>query len=305
MNGFFNVPFPVNEPILGYAPGSPEKASLKRALAAAREQVIDIPMVIGGKEYRTGNTIDIAPPHDHQHKIGQFHRGDASHVQLAIDAALAAKSQWENLPWEQRAATFLKAADLVAGKYRAKINAATMFGQGKNAFQAEIDSACEFIDFLRFNVHFMSEIYKDQPISAPGIWNRIEYRPLEGFVFAITPFNFTAIAGNLPASAALMGNVTVWKPADTQVYSAWVLMEIFKEAGLPDGVINLIYTDGPEAGEVVFKHRDFAGVHFTGSTAVFQTIWKTIGENIHTYRTTPYCGRNRRKDFVVAHQRQS
>lgn len=303
MNGFFKVPVPVNEPILNYAPGSKERAELKAALVDARSKQIDVPMYIGSEEVRTGKTSRMAPPHDHQHTLGHFHLGDASHVKAAIDAALAAKTNWENLPWEQRAAIFLKAADLIAGPYRAKLNAATMLGQSKNAFQAEIDSACEIIDFLRFNVAFMSQIYNDQPQSGKGMWNRLEYRPLEGFVFALTPFNFTAIAGNLPTSAAMMGNVVVWKPANTQVYSANVLMEIFKEAGVPDGVINLVYVDGPTAGEVIFNHPDFAGIHFTGSTGVFQNIWKTIGGNIHKYKTYPrIVGETGGKDFIVMHK---
>jgi 1-pyrroline-5-carboxylate dehydrogenase len=303
MNGFFKVPVPVNEPILNYAPGSAERIDLKAALASARGKQIDIPMYIGGEEVRTSKTRRLAPPHDHQHTLGHFHLGDASHVKVAIDAALAAKTNWENLPWEQRAAIFLKAADLIAGPYRAKLNAATMLGQSKNAFQAEIDSACEIIDFLRFNVAFMSQIYNDQPQSGKGMWNRIEYRPLEGFVFALTPFNFTAIAGNLPTSAAMMGNVVVWKPANTQIYSANVLMEIFKEAGVPDGVINLVYVDGPTAGEVIFNHPDFAGIHFTGSTGVFQNVWKTIGGNIHKYKTYPrIVGETGGKDFIVMHK---
>jgi 1-pyrroline-5-carboxylate dehydrogenase len=302
MNGFFNVPVPQNEPVLNYAPGSAEKALLKQALKEARSKQLDIPMYINGKEVRSGKTADIRPPHDHQHVLGKFHISDASHVQQAIDAALAAKPRWEEITWEQRAAIFLKAAELIAGPYRAKLNAATMLGQSKNAFQAEIDSACEIIDFLRFNVHFMSQIYKDQPQSAKGIWNRIEYRPLEGFIYALTPFNFTAIAGNLPTSAAMMGNVVVWKPSNTQVYSANVLMEIFREAGVPDGVINLIYPSGPVAAEVIFNHADFAGIHFTGSTGVFQDIWKNIGNNIHKYKTYPrIVGETGGKDFVVAH----
>lgn len=303
MNGFFKVPVPLNEPVLNYAPGSKEREELKAALKAARKQELDVPMYIGANEVRTNNKFRMAPPHDHKHTLGHFHMGDASHVSKAIDAALAAKANWENLPWEQRAAIFLKAADLIAGPYRAKLNAATMLGQSKNAFQAEIDSACEFIDFLRFNVSFMSQIYNDQPQSGKGMWNRIEYRPLEGFVFALTPFNFTAIAGNLPTSAAMMGNVVVWKPANTQVYSANVLMEVFKEAGIPDGVINLVYVDGPAAGEVIFNHPDFAGIHFTGSTGVFQNIWKTIGGNIHKYKTYPrIVGETGGKDFILVHK---
>ncbi len=302
MNGFFKVPTPVNEPVLNYAPGSKERKDLKDALAEARDKTIDIPMYIGGSEVRSGNTKNMHPPHDHQHLLGQFHVSDASHVTAAINAALAAKPKWEALTWEQRAAIFLKAADLIAGPYRAKLNAATMLAQSKNAYQAEIDAACEFIDFLRFNVNFMSQIYNEQPQSGKGMWNRIEYRPLEGFIYALTPFNFTAIAGNLPTSAAMMGNVIVWKPANTQVYSANVLMEVFKLAGVPDGVINLIYPSGPVAAEVVFNHPDFAGIHFTGSTGVFQSIWNTIGTNIHKYKTYPrIVGETGGKDFIVAH----
>jgi 1-pyrroline-5-carboxylate dehydrogenase len=302
LKGFFNVPVPQNEPVLNYGPRSVERAALKAALDEGRAKQIDIPMYIGGKEVRTGKMLEIRPPHDHKHLLATYHDGDKSHVTAAIDAALAAKADWEELPWEQRAAIFLKAADLVAGPYRATINAATMLGQSKNAYQAEIDSACELVDFLRFNVHYMTEIYAQQPQSSKGVWNRVEHRPLEGFVFAITPFNFTAIAGNLPSSAAMMGNVVVWKPAPTQIYAANVIMKIFIEAGLPAGVINLIYGDGPLAGEVIFSHPDFAGIHFTGSTAVFQTIWKTIGTNIHKYKTYPrIVGETGGKDFVLAH----
>jgi 1-pyrroline-5-carboxylate dehydrogenase len=303
MNGFFKVPVAVNEPVLNYAPGSKEKAELKKALAEARAQQADIPMYIGGKEVRSGNTKQLRPPHDINHLLGVYHAGDKTHVQQAIDAALAARTNWVNMPWEQRAAIFLKAADLMAGPYRAKLNAATMLGQSKNAYQAEIDSACEIIDFLRFNVQFMTEIYHDQPQSSRGIWNRTEYRGLEGFVFALTPFNFTAIAGNLPTSAAMMGNVVVWKPSNTQIYSANVLMEIFREAGVPAGVINLVYVSGPDMGDVVFNHPDFAGIHFTGSTGVFQDIWKTIGNNIHKYKTYPrIVGETGGKDFVMVHE---
>jgi len=302
LKGFFNVPVPQNEPVFNYAPGSPERSALKAALTEVRSKQLDIPMYIDGNEVRTGKTLEIRPPHDHKHLLATYHDGDKSHVTAAIDAALAAKENWENLPWEQRASIFLKAADLIAGPYRATINAVTMLGQSKNAYQAEIDSACELIDFLRFNVHYMTEIYAQQPQSSKGVWNRVEHRPLEGFVFAITPFNFTAIAGNLPSSAAMMGNVVVWKPAPTQIYAANVIMKIFIEAGLPAGVINLIYGDGPLAGEVVFNHPDFAGIHFTGSTAVFQTIWKTIGTNIHKYKTYPrIVGETGGKDFVLAH----
>ncbi|MTI29818.1 L-glutamate gamma-semialdehyde dehydrogenase [Xanthovirga aplysinae] len=300
--GIYNIPAPVNEPVLNYAPGSAERATLKAAIEEARGKKVDVPMYIGGEEVKTGDLKPLTPPHDHQHILGHFHEGDRSHVEQAIKSALGAKEEWANMAWEHRASIFLKAADLIAGPYRAKLNAATMLGQSKNAFQAEIDAACEIIDFLRFNVSYMKEIYGQQPNSAPGIWNRVEQRPLEGFVFALTPFNFTAIAGNLPASAALMGNTVVWKPAYTQIYSANVLMEVFKEAGVPDGVINLIYVDGPTVGDVIFNHPDFAGLHFTGSTAVFQSIWKTIGENIHKYKSYPrIVGETGGKDFVLAH----
>ena len=302
MNGFFNVPVPVNEPVLNYAVGSEERKALKEALAAAKATKVDVPMYIGGNEVRSNKTAEMRPPHEHQHVLGTYHVSDASHVTQAIEAALAAKPKWEAMSWEQRAAIFLKAADLIAGPYRAKLNAATMLGQSKNAYQAEIDSACEIIDFLRFNVYFMTQIYSEQPQSSKGVWNRIEYRPLEGFIYALTPFNFTAIAGNLPSSAALMGNVVVWKPSNTQVYSANVLMEIFNAAGVPAGVINLIYPSGPVAADVIFKHRDFAGIHFTGSTGVFQDIWKTIGNNIHMYKTYPrIVGETGGKDFVMVH----
>jgi 1-pyrroline-5-carboxylate dehydrogenase len=301
--GVFNVPTPVNEPIKSYAPKSPERAELQKMLAHLRSMELDIPMYIGGKEVRSNNKSRLAPPHDHKHTLGHFHKSGKEHVQQAIDAALAARSKWVNLSWEHRASIFLKAADLIAGPYRAKLNAATMLGQSKNAFQAEIDSACEIIDFLRFNVHFMQEIYKQQPASAPGMWNRLEWRPLEGFIYALTPFNFTAIAGNLPTSCAMMGNVVVWKPSNTQVYAANVLMEIFMKAGVPDGVINLIYPSGPDAAEVIFNHRDFAGIHFTGSTEVFQNIWQTIGNNIHKYKSYPrIVGETGGKDFVMVHK---
>jgi 1-pyrroline-5-carboxylate dehydrogenase len=303
MPGFFQVPVPKNEPVLSYAPGSAERTALKKALAEARSKELDIPMYIGGEEVRTGNKKRIAPPHDHKHTLGHYHAGDKSHVEQAINSALAAKDLWADLSWENRASIFLKAADLLAGPYRYKMNAATMLGQSKNAFQAEIDSACELIDFLRFNVYFMTEIYSDQPQSSAGIWNRIEYRPLEGFTFALTPFNFTAIGGNLPTSMAMMGNTVVWKPSNTQIYSANVIMQILKEAGLPDGVINLVYVSGPDAGEVIFNHRDFAGIHYTGSTGVFQGMWKTIGANIAKYKTYPrIVGETGGKDFIMAHK---
>ncbi|MBI2269698.1 MAG: L-glutamate gamma-semialdehyde dehydrogenase [Bacteroidetes bacterium] len=302
--GFYNIPTAINESVKNYAPGSPERKELQAMLAQLRSVQVDVPMYIGGKEIRTNKKMRLAPPHDHKHTLGHFHGGDKSHVKLAIKAALSAKKNWEKLPWEQRAAIFLKAADLIAGPYRAKLNAATMLGQSKNVFQAEVDSACEIVDFLRFNVQYMSEIYKQQPltVSGSGVWNRVEHRPLEGFLFALTPFNFTAIAGNLPTSCAMMGNVVVWKPANSAIYSANVLMEIFMKAGLPAGVINLVYVSGPEAGDVIFSHPDFAGIHFTGSTEVFRNVWKTIGNNIHIYKSYPrIVGETGGKDFIIAH----
>ncbi len=301
--GFYNVPLPKNEPVLSYAPGSKERTLLKKALEEARAKELDIPMYIGGEEVRSGKKKKLSPPHDHQHVLGYFHEGDKSHVEQAIKAAMNAKELWGNLSWEHRASIFLKAAELMAGPYRYKINAATMLGQSKNAYQAEIDSACELIDFLRFNVYYMSQIYHEQPESSPGVWNRIEYRPLEGFTFALTPFNFTAIAGNLPTSMALMGNTVVWKPANSQIYAANMIMEILREAGLPEGVINLVYVSGPDAGDVIFNHRDFAGIHFTGSTGVFQNMWKTIGANIHKYKSYPrIVGETGGKDFIMVHK---
>lgn len=301
--GFYQVPVPKNEPVLTYSPGSRERKLLKKALEEARANVMDIPMYIGGEEVRSGNRKALSPPHDHKHILGHYHEGDRSHVEQAIQAALNARELWVNLGWEHRASIFLKAAELLAGPYRYEINAATMLGQSKSAYQAEIDSACELIDFLRFNVYFMSQIYQEQPGSSPGVWNRIEYRPLEGFTFAVTPFNFTAIAGNLPSSMALMGNTVVWKPANSQVYAAQVIMKVFRRAGLPDGVINLIYADGPTVGEVIFNHRDFAGLHFTGSTGVFQHMWKTIGLNIHKYKSYPrVVGETGGKDFIMVHK---
>jgi 1-pyrroline-5-carboxylate dehydrogenase len=301
--GFFKVPAPRNETVLSYAPGTNERKLLKKAIEEARAQVLDIPMYIGGEEVRSGNLKKLTPPHDHQHLLGHFHQGDKSHVTQAINAAMAAKELWAGMSWENRASIFLKAADLLAGPYRYKMNAATMLGQSKSPFQAEIDSACELIDFLRFNVSFMSEIYNEQPISSPGVWNRIEYRPLEGFLFALTPFNFTAIAGNLPTSMAMMGNTVVWKPSNTQIYSANVIMQVLKEAGLPDGVINLIYVSGPDAADVIFSHKDFGGIQFTGSTGVFNSMWKTIGENVSKYKSYPrIVGETGGKDFVIAHK---
>ncbi len=302
-NGFFKVPTPRNETVLSYAPGSKERDLLKKAIEEARAYESDIPMYIGAEEVRTGNKKKLNPPHDHKHVLGHYHAGDKSHVEQAINAAMAAKELWGNLSWENRASIFLKAADLLAGPYRYKINAATMLGQSKSAYQAEIDSACELIDFIRFNVAFMSEIYNDQPISSPGVWNRVEYRPLEGFTFALTPFNFTAIAGNLPTSMAMMGNTVVWKPSNTQIYAANVIMQVLKEAGLPDGVINLIYVSGPEAADVIFTHKDFGGIQFTGSTGVFNSMWKTIGANISRYKSYPrIVGETGGKDFVIAHK---
>lgn len=300
--GTFHFPIPVNEPVLNYAPGSPEKLRLKAALAELKAKKVDVPMYIGNEEVRTGNTQDIRPPHEHSHILGKFHIGEAKHVTKAINAALKAKDKWSNMTWENRANIFLKAADLLATKYRPYINATTMLGQSKNAYQAEIDAACELIDFLRFNVHYLSEIYKEQPISSAGIYNRVEYRPLEGFVFALTPFNFTAIGGNLPTSAAMCGNVVVWKCANTQVYSANMFMQVLQEAGLPTGVINLVFVDGPTAGDVIFKHPEFAGLHFTGSTGVFNYMWETIGANMNTYKSYPrIVGETGGKDFVIAH----
>jgi 1-pyrroline-5-carboxylate dehydrogenase len=300
--GIYRVPVAVNEPVKSYAPGSPERAELQAMLAHLRSKEADIPMYIGGREVRGGTKVRLAPPHDHQHTLGYFHKSDKSHVSQAIEAALAAKEKWAALAWEQRAAIFLKAAELIAGPYRAEVNAATMLGQSKNVFQAEIDSACESADFLRFNVQYMTEIYAEQPLSSPGVWNRLEWRPLEGFVYALSPFNFTAIAANLPTSCALMGNVVVWKPSNTQVYAADVLMRVFIEAGVPAGVINLIYPSGPDAAEVIFGHRDFAGIHFTGSTEVFQSIWQAIGANIRNYRSYPrIVGETGGKDFIMAH----
>lgn len=302
-NAIFKLPTPTNEPVKDYAAGSPEKIALKKALADFKSTQTEIPMIINGKAVTTDNHFTLHPPHEHGHTLGFCHYGNASHVEAAIDAALAAKADWETMPWEQRASIFLKAAELISGPYRAKINAATMLGQSKNAFQAEIDAACEYIDFLRFNVHYAEQIYSEQPPMNPkGIWNRLEYRPLEGFIFAVTPFNFTAIAGNLCAAPAMLGNTVVWKPSDTQIFSAAVLMEVFQEAGLPDGVINMVFCDGPEAGNVAFNHRDLAGLHFTGSTNTFQYMWKTIGENITKYRAYPrIVGETGGKDFVVAH----
>jgi 1-pyrroline-5-carboxylate dehydrogenase len=301
--GYFSYPMPVNEPVLSYAPGSPERKRLKEVLSELKKEKIDVPMYIGSKEVRTNKKGTLHPPHEIAHTLGTYSEGDERHVKQAIDAALAAKESWANMDWETRANIFLKAADLMATKYRPYMNGTTMLGQSKNAYQAEIDAVCELIDFLRFNVHFLSEIYKQQPISSPGMHNRMEYRPLEGFVLAITPFNFTAIGGNLPTSAAMCGNVVVWKPAHTQIYSAQMFMRILKEAGLPDGVINLVYVSGPILGNVCFNHTDFAGVHFTGSTGVFNYMWETIGKNTSIYKSYPrIVGETGGKDFVIAHK---
>ena len=301
--GSFYYPLPHNEPVLNYAPGSSERELLKVALKELKSKKVDVPMYIGNEEIRTGKKVEMNPPHEKKHVLGTFHQGDASHVKKAINAALKAKDKWANTSWENRANIFLKAADLISTKYRAEMCATTMLAQSKNPYQAEIDAVCEFIDFLRFNVHFLSQIYSQQPISSPGIHNRMEYRPLEGFVLAITPFNFTSIAGNLPTSAAMCGNVVVWKCANTQVYSAQTIMKILKEAGLPDGVINLVFVDGPILGDVCFNHPDFDGIHFTGSTGVFKSMWKLIGENTKIYKSYPrIVGETGGKDFVIAHK---
>jgi 1-pyrroline-5-carboxylate dehydrogenase len=304
MNQIVKIPTAVNEPVRNYAPGTAETQNLKRKIQELKSTEVDIPMYIGGKEVFTTEKVSMHPPHETSYKLGTFNRGNASHVTDAINAALAAKDAWASMPWQARAAIFLKAAELLAGPFRDKMNAATMIAQSKNAMQAEIDAACEMIDFFKFNVQYMSEIYAQQPpANSPGVWNQLEYRPLEGFVFALTPFNFTSICANLCAAPAMMGNTIVWKPAETQIYSARIIMELFKEAGLPDGVINIVYVDGPTTGEVVFNHRDFAGIHFTGSTGVFRHIWKTIGNNIEKYRTYPrVVGETGGKDFIMVHK---
>ena len=302
LKGFFKVPKAVNEPVKGYAPNSPEKAAVLDAYKKMWNTTIDVPLYIGSEEIRTGNTRTMSAPHDHQHIVGTYHLAEKSHVEKAIANALDSRHAWANMAWEQRAAIFLKAAELIAGPYRARINAATMIAQSKTIHQAEIDASCELIDFLRFNVEFMSQIYSDQPTSDSSVWNRLEYRPLEGFIYAITPFNFTAIAANLPASAAMMGNVVVWKPSDSQVFSAKIIIDIFKEAGLPDGVINVVFGDALMVTDTVLASRDFAGVHFTGSTHVFKDIWAKIGTNIHHYKTYPrIVGETGGKDFIIAH----
>lgn len=300
--GFFHVPKAVNEPVKSYAPNSPEKVAVLAAYKKMWNETIDVPMYIGSEQIKTGNTRTMSAPHDHQHIVGTYHLAEKSHVEKAITSALEARKKWANMPWEHRAAIFLKAAELIAGPYRARINAATMIAQSKTIFQAEIDASCELIDFLRYNVEFMTQIYQDQPKSVSDVWNKVEYRPLEGFVYAITPFNFTAIAANLPASAALMGNTVVWKPSDSQVFSAKIIIDVFREAGVPDGVINVVFGDPVMITDTVLASPDFAGVHYTGSTFVFKEIWKKIGGNIHAYKTYPrIVGETGGKDFVLAH----
>jgi len=301
-NGYYHAPKIYNEPKLHHAPGSPERAELKEAIERMRSQEIDIPMIIGGRDVRTDETVRFFPPHQINHTLGHYHKGDKTHVEQAIHAALDAKDDWANTSIEHRASIFLKAADLLAGPYRKEINGSTMLGQSKSAWQAEIEAACELIDFIRFNVKFMQDLYREQPYSPDGVWNRMEYRPLEGFILAITPFNFTAISGNLPMAPALMGNTVVWKPTPTQIYSARVIMEVLQEAGLPDGVINMIFTDGPECGDTCISHPDFAGLHFTGSEGTFQKLWRQVGENVANHKCFPrVVGETGGKDFVIAH----
>jgi 1-pyrroline-5-carboxylate dehydrogenase len=300
--GFYKVPKAINEPVKSYAPNSPEKTAVLAAYQKMWNETIDVPMFIGSQQIRTGNTKTMSAPHDHQHIVGTYHLAEKKHIESAIAAALEARKKWANMPWEHRAAIFLKAAELIAGPYRARINAATMIAQSKTIFQAEIDASCELIDFLRYNVEFMTQIYNDQPKSVSDVWNKVEYRPLEGFIYAITPFNFTAIAANLPASAALMGNTVVWKPSDSQVFSAKIIIDVFKEAGVPDGVINVVFGDPVMITDTVLASPDFAGVHYTGSTFVFKEIWRKIGNNIHTYKTYPkIVGETGGKDFIIAH----
>ena len=302
-NSFFEIPVPINEPIKDYKADSIERKELIKTLNYMKKNPVDIPMYIGNKKIKTQNKIKISAPHNHKLHLGTFSEGDASHVKMAIESAMSAKKKWASMSWQSRASIFLKAAELIAGPYRSKINASTMLGQSKNIFQAEIDAACEFIDFLNFNASYMEEIYKNQPESSEGMWNRLDYRPLEGFIFAISPFNFTSIAGNLCAAPALMGNTIIWKPAYPQIYSANVIMEVFREAGLPDGVINLIYVDGPIAGDIIFKNKDFGGLHFTGSTSVFKHLWKEISDNIDCYKSYPrIVGETGGKDYIIAHK---
>ena len=301
--GFFKVPEPFNEPVLNYSPGNPEREKLKQLIWDLRADQIEIPMVVNGKDLLTGNLVKINPPHDHQHILGYYHQGGDKEIKMAVDAALKAREMWAAQPWEERASIFIKAADLLSGSYRFKINAATMLGQSKNIYQAEIDAACELIDFLRFNVKFMTDIYEYQPYSPHGVWNRMEWRPLEGFIFAVTPFNFTSIAGNLPTAPAMLGNVVVWKPSRSQIYSARIIMEVLQQAGLPDGVINMIFTPGHVAADIILKHPEFAGLHYTGSTRVFKSLWFTIGRNINEYNTYPrIVGETGGKDFIIAHE---
>ena len=302
-NSFFEIPVPINEPIKDYKADSIERKELIKTLNYMKKNPVDIPMYIGNKKIKTQNKIKISAPHNHKLHLGTFNEGDASHVKMAIESAMSAKKKWASMSWQSRASIFLKAAELIAGPYRSKINASTMLGQSKNIFQAEIDAACEFIDFLNFNASYMEEIYKNQPESSEGMWNRLDYRPLEGFIFAISPFNFTSIAGNLCAAPALMGNTIIWKPAYPQIYSANVIMEVFRDAGLPDGVINLIYVDGPIAGDIIFKNKDFGGLHFTGSTSVFKHLWKEISDNIDCYKSYPrIVGETGGKDYIIAHK---
>ena len=302
-NSFFEIPVPINEPIKDYKADPIERKELIKTLNYMKKNPVDIPMYIGNKKIKTQNKIKISAPHNHKLHLGTFNEGDASHVKMAIESAMSAKKKWASMSWQSRASIFLKAAELIAGPYRSKINASTMLGQSKNIFQAEIDAACEFIDFLNFNASYMEEIYKNQPESSEGMWNRLDYRPLEGFIFAISPFNFTSIAGNLCAAPALMGNTIIWKPAYPQIYSANVIMEVFREAGLPDGVINLIYVDGPIAGDIIFKNKDFGGLHFTGSTSVFKHLWKEISDNIDCYKSYPrIVGETGGKDYIIAHK---
>src|SRR5690606_15380383 len=301
-NGFFNTPVAVNEPVKSYAPGSPERESVLKTYKELYHSKTEVPLYINGKDVKTGNTQTMSPPHQHKHVVGTYHLAERKHIEEAIRTALQAREKWAATPWEQRAAILLKAAELIAGPYRAKINAATMIGQSKTIHQAEIDAACELIDFLRFNVQYMTEIYREQPKSTSDAWNRVEYRPLEGFTYAISPFNFTAIAGNLCSCMAMMGNVVVWKPSDSQVYSAKVILDVFKEAGVPAGVMNMVMGDPVMITETVLSHPDFSGLHFTGSTFVFKELWKQIGNNIHNYKTYPrIVGETGGKDFIVAH----
>jgi 1-pyrroline-5-carboxylate dehydrogenase len=300
--GFFKVPVAINEPVKSYKPGSEEREEVLLTYNTMLSKTIDVPMYINGENVTSGNTETMHPPHDHKHVLGTYHTAQKEHIKSAISTALEARKSWSQMPWEQRAGVFLRAAELIAGPFRAKINASTMIAQSKTVFQAEIDAACEFVDFLRFNVQFMTDIYKDQPQSTSGAWNRIEYRPLEGFTYAVSPFNFTSIAGNLPACMALMGNVVVWKPSDSQVYSAKVIMDIFEEAGIPPGVINVVFGDPVMITDTVLASPDFSGLHFTGSTHIFKDLWKQIGNNIHNYKTYPrIVGETGGKDFIVAH----